>query len=92
MHVIHLRCWCAVLQVHLGTVQLGNAGVISSIRCLQPYTISWSNVPDYMHPADFHKLAQAVSAPSDTVHFMHRYGPARRWRQILLCNAQMWQL
>ena len=54
-------------------MQLGNVGVISSIRSLEPYAISWSNVPDYMHPADFHKLAQAVSAPEDTVHFMHRY-------------------
>jgi hypothetical protein len=54
-------------------VQLGNTSVISSIRSLEPYTISWSNVSDYMHPADFHKLAQAVSAPEDTVHFMHMY-------------------
>jgi hypothetical protein len=53
-------------------VQLGNTAVINKIRSLEPYTISWSNVPDYMHPADFHRLAQAISAPSDTVHFMHR--------------------
>lgn len=66
-------CGCPPLQVHLGAVQLGNTAVINEIRSLEPYTISWSNVPDYIHPADFHKLAhQAISAPSDTVHFMHR--------------------
>lgn len=59
-------------QVHLGAVLLDNREAVASIRALAPYTISWSNVPDYMHPADFHRLAQAVSAPSDTVHFMHR--------------------
>lgn len=63
------------LQVHLGAVQLSNTAVVNKIWSLEPYTISWSNVPDYIHPADFHRLAQAISAPSDTVHFMHRYVP-----------------
>lgn len=45
---------------------------IAAIRALEPYTISWSNMPDYMAPQDFHRLARAISAPADTVHFMHR--------------------
>jgi hypothetical protein len=53
-------------------VTLDNQQAISSIRALEPYTVSWSNVPDYMSPRDFHKLARAISAPEDTVHFMHR--------------------
>jgi len=64
------------MQVRLGSVWPGSSSIIQSIRSLEPYTISWSNVPDYIHPAAFHKLARAVSAPSDTVHFMHRYAVA----------------
>jgi hypothetical protein len=60
------------LQVRLGVVVPGNADVIRSIRSLEPYPVSWSNVPDYIPPADFHQLARAISAPEDTVHFMHR--------------------
>ena len=60
------------LQVWLGEVLPSNTSVIASIRSLEPYTISWSNVPDFMPPADFHKLAKAVSAPNETVHYMHR--------------------
>lgn len=41
----------------------------------RPWTVSWSNVPDYIGPTPeaFHKLARAVSRPGgvDTVHFMH---------------------
>lgn len=59
--------------MRLGVVAPGKAEVINSIRSLEPYTVSWSNVPDYMPPADFHKLARAISAPADTVHFIHRW-------------------
>jgi hypothetical protein len=61
------------LQVRLGVVLPGKVDVITSIRSLEPYTISWSNVPDFMPPTDFHKLAKAVSAPNETVHYMHRH-------------------
>jgi hypothetical protein len=61
------------LQVRLGVVAPGNADVIRSVRSLEAYTVSWSNVPDYIPPADFHKLARSISAPEDTVHFMHRW-------------------
>ncbi len=33
--------------------------------------MSWSNVPDYMHPDDFHAVARACSGTAETVHFMH---------------------
>jgi hypothetical protein len=57
----------------VGAVTLSKQAVVASIHALQPYTVSWSNVPDYMTPRDFHKLARAISATEDTVHFMHRY-------------------
>ena len=58
-------------QVCLGTVDPSATATLSAIRDLQPYTISWSNVPDYIATAEFHKMARAVSADEDTVHFMH---------------------
>lgn len=69
--------YCFV-QVNLAAVQLGwsvpmDVDVMSTIRSLQPATINWSNVPEYMGPANFHKLAQSISAPTGTVHHMHRY-------------------
>ena len=45
--------------------------VQAEIHTLQPYTMSWSNVCDYMHPADFHALARGCSAPKETVHYLH---------------------
>lgn len=61
----------SLLQVRLGTVEPLATTTLAAIRNLQPYTISWSNVPDYIAPAEFHKMARAVSANEDTVHFMH---------------------
>eukprot|EP00873_Tetraselmis_striata_P022560 jgi/Tetstr1/442824/TSEL_030907.t1 len=38
------------------------------IAGMQPFTMSWSNVFDYMTPSAFHAMARACSAPQDTVH------------------------
>jgi hypothetical protein len=66
--VSHVYC----CQVRLAAVEPGAAATIAAIRSLQPYTMSWSNVPDYMEPAAFHRLARAVSDEvAGTVHFMH---------------------
>ncbi|CAE7567241.1 RPAP3, partial [Symbiodinium pilosum] len=37
----------------------------------QPWTMSWSNVLDYMTPQHFHRLARACSASGDTVHYAY---------------------
>ena len=37
--------------------------------------MSWSNVLDYMHPADFHTLARACSKSHGTTH----YGYSMNW-------------
>lgn len=36
----------------------------------KPNSMSWSNVPDYMHPKDFHAFAKTCSFPG-TVHYLH---------------------
>ncbi|MEW5312491.1 MAG: hypothetical protein WDW38_004122 [Sanguina aurantia] len=58
-------------RVHLGHVQPSNTQLLARIRRLSPWTMSWSNVPDYLKPADFHEMARACSAPEDTIHYLH---------------------
>lgn len=42
---------------------------------MKPFTISWSNVPDYMYLPDFFQVARAVSGDENTVH----YGYSMNW-------------
>jgi hypothetical protein len=58
-------------QVKLAAVEPHARAVQAEIRSLKPHTISWSNVCDYYHPADFHAMAKACSAPEGTVHHLH---------------------
>jgi hypothetical protein len=58
-------------QVKLAAVEPAAKAVQAEIRALQPYTMSWSNVCEHYHPADFHAMAKACSAPEDTVHYLH---------------------
>ncbi|KAL3935281.1 MAG: hypothetical protein SGBAC_009170 [Bacillariaceae sp.] len=39
------------------------------IAASKPWTMSWSNVLDYMEYADFHRLARACSINGNTLHF-----------------------
>eukprot|EP00775_Hariotina_reticulata_P007641 gene7641-7843_t len=66
-----LKAGAVTAEVHLGAVEPRARSTISAIRALKPYTISWSNIPDYLEPYEFHQLARAVSADRDTVHYMH---------------------
>ena len=49
------------------------------IASLLPYSMSWSNVLDYIEPSAFHRMARACSAPSGTVH----YGYSMNWPQYI---------
>lgn len=59
------------VEARLAVVEKGSP-VVYEIRALEPFTMSWSNVSDYLAPRDFHDLARACSAPEDTVHFGYR--------------------
>ncbi|GFR47524.1 hypothetical protein Agub_g9242 [Astrephomene gubernaculifera] len=64
------------VQLHLRAVEPGDSATAASISSLLPASISWSNVPDYYHPREFHAMARACSAPCSipappTVHYMH---------------------
>lgn len=45
------------------------APIIDEIAELRPWTMSWSNVLDYIRPSSFHTLARACSIHGDTLHF-----------------------
>eukprot|EP00798_Chlamydomonas_sp_ICE-L_P029351 gene29351-12437_t len=47
-------------------------GFQEEIRQLKPWTVSWSNVPDYVDTAAFHRMARQLSGAEDTVHYAHR--------------------
>ena len=59
------------IVLRLASVALTSPDVVKEIRALRPYTIAWSNVPDYMSPKDFHALARACSAGGDAIHFLN---------------------
>eukprot|EP00957_Ditylum_brightwellii_P204271 15338449-Ditylum_brightwellii.AAC.1 len=54
----------------LGVAAGSNHVMIQEIREKKPYIISWSNVIDYIQPAEFHQLAKQISC-EDTVHYLH---------------------
>jgi hypothetical protein len=62
-----VRAGAVTIEVRLGRVELGSA-VVAAISSLRPYTMSWSNVLDYMRPRDFWQLARACSDGAGTVH------------------------
>lgn len=48
---------------------------IGYIAAQRPWTMSWSNVLDYIEAGEFHRLARACSVHGDTVH----YGCSMNW-------------
>ena len=52
------------------TVSYSNTGLQQKIKSLNPCTVDWSNVPDYLHRDEFLAIAQEVSG-AETVHYLH---------------------
>ena len=44
---------------------------VEDIAASKPWSMSWSNVIDYVDHADFHRMARACSVFGDTVHFAY---------------------
>lgn len=59
------------ISINIGNVTHENKTLCNEIKCLNPYAISWSNVPDYFHPKDFFVMAKACSASTNTVHVFY---------------------
>ncbi|CAJ1962286.1 unnamed protein product [Cylindrotheca closterium] len=61
--------WARLGRVTLKLVCDDVQNMIESIAASKPWTMSWSNVLDYIDYADFHRLARACSIHGDTLHF-----------------------
>lgn len=57
------------IELHHSAVARPNIRTLEKIRELNPLSMSWSNVCDYMQPAEFHALASSLSC-SETRHFL----------------------
>jgi hypothetical protein len=57
--------------VHHATLQAEDTVVIAQIQALQPGTMSWSNISDYMTPLEFHSMAAACGSPQHYLHVMN---------------------
>lgn len=65
-----LRQGAVTAEVRHATIERCSREAIDAIHMLQPTSMSWSNVADYMVLKDYLELAKACSAPA-TVHFLH---------------------
>jgi hypothetical protein len=53
-------------------VDPANPALLAHIASLQPTSMSWSNVCDYYHPAEFHAMARTCSRDgTHTAHMMN---------------------
>ena len=51
--------------------------VVDEVASMKPWTMSWSNVCDYMSYSEFHRIARQCSVYGDTIHF----GYSMNWVQ-----------
>ena len=65
---------CNKITVELRLAQVED--VIEDIASLKPWTMSWSNVLDYIDHSVFHDMAQKCSKYGDTIHF----GYSMNWK------------
>jgi hypothetical protein len=68
-------------------VEPSHRALLAEISSLQPWAISWSNVPDYLSPKDFHAMARACSRPGgeDTVHSLQ----SMNWPYDVVCASHI---
>ena len=59
-----------IIELNFKLISLENKNAVNEISSLNPYSISWSNVCDYMKPKDFHNLARKCSG-KNTTHFAY---------------------
>ena len=65
-------CTLCLTQVNHGAVEPTNTALLARIASLNPTSMSWSNVCDYIHPAEFHAMARACSCTGvHTAHMMN---------------------
>jgi hypothetical protein len=76
--LVKLVDWASTSVVELELMHCGVEERVADIAALHPFTMSWSNLPDYFGYREFHSLARACSAKGDTIHF----GYSMNWSNI----------
>ncbi|CAH0475964.1 unnamed protein product [Peronospora belbahrii] len=80
------------IEVYYGVVKavrgeaatdFGNLKLLARIASMHPFTISWSYLPDYFVPEDFHDVARRCSVNGDCVH----YGYSMNWTTQVLVTS-----
>lgn len=68
----HIQNGTLIFLPKLGVISIRNTKAIEDMNAVStnPHHVSWSNVPDYIEPREFHKIAKAISG-TETVHFLH---------------------
>ena len=76
----HIQNGTLIFLPKLGAISIRNTKAIEDMNAVStnPYHVSWSNVPDYIEPKEFHKIAKAISG-TETVHFLH----SCNWTQLV---------
>ena len=69
------------VELRLHQLSPSSTAEMASISALKPFTMSWSNVSDYVSMRDFHAMARACSGPggADTIH----YGYSMNWPLVV---------
>ena len=66
----HLRIGTLHFTPKLATISIDSDVLLEEMAATNPFVVSWSNVPDYISPSEFHTIARRISGP-DTVHILH---------------------
>ena len=64
-----LAAWARNRDVTVECICAKVEDIVKDIASQMPWTMSWSNIVDYMDYQDFHRLARACSLHGNTVHF-----------------------
>ena len=67
--VKRLVCWARNGEVEVNLICKRVEDAVDEISEFAPWTMSWSNVLDYVSPSEFHRLARRCSRNGDTIHF-----------------------
>ena len=67
--IAKLASWAQSDQVSLELTCARIQDVLVDVAARKPWTMSWSNLPDYVDYAEFHNMARRCSVHGNTVHF-----------------------
>ena len=67
--ITKLVSWCGSNSVRVELRCTKVEDIIEEIASVRPWTMSWSNVLDYVDHTEFHRMVRECSKHSDTIHF-----------------------